>query len=448
MSNSHTSSMTWLPGTECLARFEFKGTTADDLSFRKGDVITIIKATKDPNWYKARNEQGLEGMIPANYVKKREGVKLQTMPWFHGKITREQAEDLLQPREDGLFLVRESTNYPGDYTLCVCFMRKVEHYRVIYEKNKLTIDSEEFFENLTKLVEHYQSEADGLCARLTKSIPKKGGQLNLSVDSNAFIQSGWAINNKDIQLGSCIGAGNFGDVLQGTYQGRKVAIKQVKDNSTAAQAFLAEASVMTTLKHPNLVQLLGVVLGNPLYIVLEFMSKGNLVDYLRSRGRNIITPRHLLKFASDVCNGMAYLEEKKFVHRDLAARNILVSEQDIAKVSDFGLSQEATLNQEGGKFPIKWTAPEALRKKEFSSMSDVWSYGIFMWELYSFGRVPYPRVPLSEVVAHVEKGYRMESPEGCPDYVYMVMKDCWDITPKKRPTFRHIRSQLNHFMSR
>ncbi|XP_013927645.1 PREDICTED: tyrosine-protein kinase CSK-like, partial [Thamnophis sirtalis] len=138
----------------------------------KGVLLTVVSLFQDPNWYKAKNKVGREGIIPANYVQKREGmkpgIKLSLMPWFHGKITREQAERLLYPPETGLFLVRESTNYPGDYTLCVSCEGKVEHYRIIYSSSKLSIDEEVYFENLMQLVEHYTSDADGLCTRLMK----------------------------------------------------------------------------------------------------------------------------------------------------------------------------------------------------------------------------------------------------------------------------------------
>ncbi|XP_022097389.1 tyrosine-protein kinase CSK-like isoform X2 [Acanthaster planci] len=438
----------WSPGTECLAKFNFEGSTADDLSFKKGEIVFITKATKDPNWYRARNEKGQEGMIPANYVQKREGVKRQFMPWFHGKISREKAEELLQPCTDGLFLVRESTNFPGDYTLCVGWMGHVEHYHILYDNNKLTIDEERYFENLTKLVEHYEEDSDGLCSRLIVALAKKG-ELNFSINSDDFVQSGWAINRKNIQLGDLIGKGNFGDVRKGNYMGRKVAIKQLKDDSKAAQTFLAEASVMTKLRHPNLVQLMGVVLPSgqsPLLIVLEFMEKGNLVDYLRSRGRTVIKQPQLLKFAGDVASAMAYLESQNIVHRDLAARNVLISERDIAKVADFGLSKDAAITQQGIKFPIKWTAPEALRKNLFSVKSDVWSFGILIWELYSFGKLPYPKLNLTVVVEHIENGYRMTAPESCPDSIYKIMQQCWDIDPRKRPSFEYIHSQLSGMM--
>jgi len=382
---------------------------------------------------------------PENVImNKKQEVKLHAMPWFHGKISRDQAENLLQPREDGLFLVRESTNFPGDYTLCVCYQGKVEHYRVIYKDNKLTIDEEEFFSNLAELVEHYEKDADGLCTRLERSVAKQG-KTDFFVDRKDFEEAGWIIQEKDLQLKESIGKGEFGDVMLASYRGDKVAVKILKDSSQAAQKFLAEASVMTSLRHPNLVQLLGLVFNDQhqhLYLVTEFMSKGSLVDYLRSRGRLHVTKRDQIKFAYDTCAGMEYLESKKVVHRDLAARNVLVAENGDAKVCDFGLAREEIYNQEGGKFPIKWTAPEALRHSKFSNKSDMWSFGILLWEIYSFGRVPYPRIPLADVVKHVEKGYRMEKPEGCTQEIHDLMRQAWDLNPERRPTFHQVKQQL------
>uniref|UniRef100_A0AAY4DB74 Tyrosine-protein kinase n=1 Tax=Denticeps clupeoides TaxID=299321 RepID=A0AAY4DB74_9TELE len=433
----------WPSGTECLAKYNFKGSTAQDLPFCKGDVLTILSATKDPNWYKAKNSGGQEGTIPANYVQKREGVKsggkLSLMPWFHGKITRDQAERLLYPPETGLYLVRESTNYPGDYTLCVSCDGKVEHYRIIYKDGKLSIDEEEFFENLMQLVEHYTKDADGLCTKLMNPKLMEG----TVAAKDEFSRSGWALDRKELKLLQTIGKGEFGDVNVGEYRGTKVAVKCIKHDATA-QAFVAEASVMTQLRHNNLVQLLGVIVEEKgsLFIVTEYMAKGCLVDYLRSRGRTVIGVDCLLKFSLDVCEAMEYLEANNFVHRDLAARNVLVSEDSIAKVSDFGLTKEASSTQDTAKLPVKWTSPEALREKKFSTKSDVWSYGILLWEIYSFGRVPYPKIPLKDVVPRVEKGYKMEAPDGCPDAVYEVMKLCWTLDPEQRPSFKALRNKL------
>jgi len=222
-------------------------------------------------------------------------------------------------------------------------------------------------------------------------------------------------------------------------------MKEVQTRRTAQ--FLAEATVMTSLQHDNLVCLLGIVLDNQnrtMKIVTEFMSKGSLLEYLRSRGRQYVTKKDQIKFATDACKGMEYLESQNVIHRDLAARNILISESDHAKVSDFGLALHNSTFLQSGKLPIKWTAPEALREHAFSSKSDMWSFGVLLWEIYSFGRVPYPRIPLADVVKHVEKGYKMEAPEGCPKSIYDVMKKAWNLEVDKRPSFKDVRKTLEN----
>lgn len=443
---SHTTARgSWAPGTEVVALYAFSGTSSEDLPFAKNEQLTIVRPTNDPNWVMACNREAGKGMIPTSYVKPvcKKEVKLNSRAWFHGKISREQAESHLNPREDGLFLVRESTNFPGDYTLCVCFEGKVEHYRVIYKDNKLTIDEDEYFDQLTKLVEHYQQDADGLCTQLKRSVPKQGCREYDVEPVKAFQDAGWSINQQELEMFDSIGKGEFGDVLLGEWKGTKVAVKRLKDSSKAAQGLLDEACLMTSLKHNNLVNMLGLVFqDNCILLVTEYMSKGSLVEYLRSRGRLHVTKRDQINFACDTCKGMEYLESMAVVHRDLAARNVLISEEGVAKVCDFGLAHDMKVKLDGVKFPIKWTAPEALRHSKFSNKSDMWSFGILLWEIYAFGRVPYPRIPLADVMKHVEKGYRMEAPDDCPPEVYKLMKEAWDLDPQKRPNFHEVLKRL------
>ncbi|XP_019866382.2 tyrosine-protein kinase CSK-like isoform X2 [Aethina tumida] len=351
-------------------------------------------------------------------------------PWFHGKISRDDAEYLLvqSKKTDGLFLIRESTNFPGDYTLCVCFQEKVEHYRVKRQQGKITIDDEEFFSNLQELIEHYKKDADGLCTKLVKPL----------------INDLCIIPEHELQIKEPIGKGEFCEVKLGYWKKNKVAVKVLNDSSEA------EAILMKSLHHENLVNLLGIVRRkDQIYLITEFMSKGSLVDYLRSRGRQHVTKKDQINFAFDTSSGMEYLEKMHVVHRDLAARNVLIAENGRAKVSDFGLARrDNTAASESAKLPIKWTAPEALKQNKFSNKSDMWSFGILLWEIYSFGRVPYPRIPLADVVKHVEKGYKMESPEGCPSEVYDIMRQAWDLDPEKRPYFRDVKNKLHQLMTK
>uniref|UniRef100_A0A8C6ZSV5 Tyrosine-protein kinase n=1 Tax=Nothoprocta perdicaria TaxID=30464 RepID=A0A8C6ZSV5_NOTPE len=411
---------------------------AQELAFHKGDLITIIEAVEGKGWYRAKhNDTGEEGLLAASALRERGAIrvnpKLSLMPWFHGKISGVQAVQELQPPEDGLFLVRESIRHPGDYVLCVSFAKEVIHYRVIYEENTLSIDNEQRFYNLIDMIEHYMKEQGAICTKLVKPKPKSG----MKSAEDELAKAGWLLNLQHLTLGDRIGQGEFGDVLQGEYMGQKVAVKNIKCDVTA-QAFLAE----TAVRHKNLVRLLGVILHNGLYIVMEFMSKGNLVNFLRTRGRAVIQTRQLLQFSLDVAQGMDYLESKKLVHRDLAARNILISEENVAKVSDFGLARVNPKGTDTTLLPVKWSAPEALKHNKFSSKSDVWSYGILLWEVFSFGRAPYPKLSLKEVTEMLEQGYRMEAPEDCPATVYMLMRSCWELEPGKRPSFKKLTEKL------
>lgn len=454
MSNSHlaNSSRKFHIGTECVAQHDFNGKNDNDLPFKKGDLIKIQKATVDPNWYIAqRVSDGRSGIIPINYVQERRALHLHEMPWFFGKITRDKAESLLQPREVGLFLVRESTHYIGDYTLCVVSPAnnlKVEHYRITCKRDQYTIDEDTFFPTLMDLVKHYEEGADGLCTRLVKPLTS-----NSTVSSDAWKESfqkeGWAVAIENVHFEEKIGMGEFGEVYKGTYEGSQVAIKMLKDDTHAAQSFLREASVMTTLRHRNLVVLTGISFKDKeIIIITEFCSKGSLVNYLRSRGRAVIKQEEQLSFARDVCAGMQYLECKKLVHRDLAARNVLLTEDSrsqylLAKVSDFGLAKDVVEQKiDNEKFPVKWTAPEAIQEKKFSTKSDVWSFGILLWEIFSFGRNPYPRISSNDVLQKVLSGYRMSKPEQCPTNVYDVMLACWNLSPDRRPSFEHLVSML------
>uniref|UniRef100_A0A8C6T8D6 Tyrosine-protein kinase n=1 Tax=Neogobius melanostomus TaxID=47308 RepID=A0A8C6T8D6_9GOBI len=426
--------------TQCVAKKDHKKPKPGELSYCRGDIITVIKNMTDGISFARLNSTGEEGLINANDMRERKAIRvdpsLSLMPWFHGRMSGSEAACELQPPEDGLFLVRESIRHPGDYVLCISVSGNVMHYRVIYQ-DKLTIDNHQYFYNLIDMIEFYSKNKGSIATQLFKPKPKTGtksAKLELS-------KTGWLLDIAKLTLGEIIGEGEFGTVYAGHYIDQKVAVKTIKCDVTA-QAFLRETAVMTKLQHKNLVRLLGVILDQGLRIVTEFMEKGNLVNLLRSRGRTIVRVGQLLQYALDVCEGMEYLESEKLVHRDLAARNVLVSDNNVAKVSDFGLTKVGSKTSDNARMPIKWTAPEVLKKGTSSTKSDVWSYGILLWEIFSYGRQPYPKLTVTEVREMVEAGYRMEAPEDCPAELYSMMRVCWDREPRRRPTFHKLRHKL------
>ncbi|TKS74604.1 Megakaryocyte-associated tyrosine-protein kinase [Collichthys lucidus] len=398
--------MSWAAGTQCVAKGDNKKPKHGELAYHKGDIITIVDTSTKKGYYKAKhNTTGEEGLINSTNVREREALRvdpsLSLMPWFHGKISGPEAVCKLQPAEDGLYLVRESIRHPGDYVLCVSVSGEVIHYRVIYQDNKLTIDNMQYFYNLIDMIEFYSKNKGSIATTLLKPKQKQGtksAELELS-------KTGWLLDITKLKLGENIGEGEFGAVYEGEYMGQRVAVKTIKCDVTA-QAFLQETTVMTKLQHKNLVRLLGVILHKGLHIVTELMTK-----------------------------------------RFWQARNVLVSDDNVAKVSDFGLTKVDSKVSDNAKLPVKWTAPEALKKEKFSTKSDVWSYGVLLWETFSYGRQPYPKMSLKEVKERVEGGYRMESPEECPPGVYSLMRICWEQEPRKRPTFHKLREKLEREMA-
>ncbi|XP_056398127.1 ephrin type-A receptor 8 isoform X1 [Hyla sarda] len=259
-----------------------------------------------------------------------------------------------------------------------------------------------------------------------------------------------------IKIEKIIGSGEFGEVCYGRLKlpGKReipVAIKTLKVgyNEKQRRDFLSEASIMAQFDHPNVIHLEGVVTrGKLTMIVTEYMENGSLDAFLRSRDGHF-TIIQLVGILRGISSGMKYLSDLGYVHRDLAARNILVNSNLVCKVSDFGLSRileddpDAAYTTTGGKIPIRWTAPEAITYRKFSSASDVWSYGIVMWEVLAYGERPYWNMTNRDVINSVEEGYRLPAPMGCPTALHQLMLDCWQRDRNERPRFSLIVSILD-----
>lgn len=246
-----------------------------------------------------------------------------------------------------------------------------------------------------------------------------------------------------------LGAGQFGEVWMGYYKNtKKVAIKTLKEGTMAPEAFLQEANLMKQLQHERLVRLHAVVTKEPILIITEFMINGCLLDFLKKDEGKKQKVTKLIDMSAQIAEGMAYIEKKNYIHRDLRAANILVNETLHCKIADFGLAriiESEYTAQEGAKFPIKWTAPEAINFGTFSIKSDVWSFGILLTEVVTYGRIPYPGMTNPEVIRSLERSYRMPRPDGCPEELYEIMLMCWKQKPEDRPTFDFLQNTLNDF---
>ncbi|XP_074655929.1 ephrin type-A receptor 7-like [Tubulanus polymorphus] len=257
------------------------------------------------------------------------------------------------------------------------------------------------------------------------------------------------IDASHITIESVIGGGEFGDVCKGklripTHMEMTVAIKTLKPGASEKNRldFLTEASIMGQFEDANVIALEGVVTkSHPIMIVTEYMENGSLDSFLRNNDGQF-TVMQLVGMLRGIASGMKYLSEMGYVHRDLAARNILANENLVCKVADFGLSREiesddtdGAYTTKGGKIPVRWTAPEAIAYRKFTSASDVWSYGVVMWEVMSYGERPYWNWSNQDVIKAVEKGYRLPPPMDCPEAIHQLMLDCWQKERSHRPKF-------------
>uniref|UniRef100_A0A8C6VV24 Tyrosine-protein kinase n=1 Tax=Nothobranchius furzeri TaxID=105023 RepID=A0A8C6VV24_NOTFU len=362
---------------------------------------------------------------------------LAEQEWYHGAIPRTEAQELL--RQQGDFLVRESHGKPGEYVLSVFSDEQRRHFIIQYADSQYRFEGTGF-STIPQLIEHHFSTQ--------QVITKKSGVVLLKP---VIKDKKWILNHEDVVLGELLGKGNFGEVFKGTLLRDKmlVAVKTCKEDLPPELKirFLSEARILKQYDHPNIVKLIGVCTQRqPIYIVMELIPGGDFLSFLRKKKEDL-KMKQLLRFAVDAAAGMAYLESKNCIHRDLAARNCLVGDNNVLKISDFGMSRQeddGVYSSSGLKqIPIKWTAPEALNYGRYSSESDVWSYGVLLWETFSLGVCPYPGMTNQQAREQVEKGYRMTCPQRCPDEVYKVMQRCWQYNPEERPKFLELQRDLS-----
>ncbi|XP_062832053.1 fibroblast growth factor receptor 3 isoform X3 [Anolis carolinensis] len=289
----------------------------------------------------------------------------------------------------------------------------------------------------------------------------------------------WELARSCLTLGKPLGEGCFGQVVMAEAMGINkekpnkpitVAVKMLKDDATDKDLsdLISEMEMMKMIgKHKNIINLLGACTQDgPLYVLVEYASKGNLREYLRARRppgmdysfdtcklpEEQLTFKDLVSCAYQVARGMEYLASQKCIHRDLAARNVLVTEDSVMKIADFGLARDVhnidyykkTTN---GRLPVKWMAPEALFDRVYTHQSDVWSFGVLLWEIFTLGGSPYPGIPVEELFKLLKEGHRMDKPANCTHDLYMIMRECWHAVPSQRPTFKQLVEDLDRVLT-
>ncbi|XP_061784123.1 tyrosine-protein kinase FRK [Nerophis lumbriciformis] len=437
-----------------VALYSYSARTEQDLSFNAGDILEVMDTTAE-DWWLAKALTGISatshGYIPANYVVPVQSIDAE--PWYFPETKRVDAEKMLVfgKNRSGAFLVRKCETQKGDLSISLLNQGRVKHYIIRRTaEGHYFVSRTKVFETLKMLVQHYSRQADGLCVRLGEPCKKIEAPQTIGLSYNTVDQ--WEIDRKSIKLLHKLGAGQFGEVYEGLWNDTtSVAVKTLKPGTMDPQDFLREAQIMKKLRHAKLIQLYAVcTLEEPIYIITELMKNGSLLEYLQKNKDATLQLSDQIEMAAQVASGMAFLELQNYIHRDLAARNVLVGENNICKVADFGLARvfqndPVYAAREGTKLPVKWTAPEAIRSNIFTIKSDVWSFGILLYEIMTFGKMPYPDMSNYQVLQSVPQGYRMPRPPNCPKEMYGIMMDCWKDDEHERSTFETLQWKLEEF---
>ncbi|MBN3287648.1 SRMS kinase, partial [Polyodon spathula] len=430
------------------ALYDFTARSEEELTVKEGDKLSVIE--KQGEFVLAKKLSGsLEsGLVPATYVTLIQD-EFANNPWYFGNVSRKDAEKLLMSpvNKPGAYLVRISESNSDEYSLSVRNETQPNHFRIYRtHTGDYYIAQNKHFPSLDELINYYQSHWKSLGVLLGQPCTQQKEQ---------FDGDFWERPREEFVLQEKLGEGHYGEVWSGVWKKTKkmVAIKMLKQEDMKQDEFVKEVQALKSLHHPKLIELYAICTrGEPVYIVTELMSKGNLLVYLNSaEGRQLLLA-HLVYMASQVAEGMAYLEDRKIVHRDLAARNVLVGDNLVCKVADFGLARiikdDVYSVSASTKIPVKWTAPEATSFHKFSVKSDVWSFGVLLYEIVTYGKMPYEGMTNKEVINMLNKGYRLPCPENCPITIYKIMLDCWKDTGMERPSFHALRSQLEAIYSK
>ncbi|KAK9515245.1 hypothetical protein VZT92_025906 [Zoarces viviparus] len=437
-------------GSVYKALWPFESRHPDELSFQEGDLFSVTHRSGD--WWTARkietNGRVLEtGIVPQNYLERAESLQMQQ--WYFGKMNRFEAQGHLlgSGNAHGAFLIRQSEKDDVGHVLSVRSSTQVKHFKVLKtDDGSFYVAYNHRFSSLIDLVEFYC--ANSLNNTVTLGNPCKR-KKPATPDLNHFTVDEWELPKDEFTLEEKLGTGCFAEVYRGRWKNHiNVAIKIIKsDSELNHHEFQREVQILKGLRHRHLISLFAICTASaPYYIITELMEKGSLLSFLRGpegHNQDIAT---FIDMGAQVADGMSYLEEQNSIHRDLAARNVLVGEHYICKVADFGLARvikEPFYITDDKKMPYKWSAPEAVSHGKFSNKSDVWSFGVLLYEILTYGGAPYPAYTNQETYQQVTNGYRMPAPPNCPDSLYNIMLNCWSAEADDRPDFKSLKVKLD-----
>ena len=370
-------------------------------------------------------------------------ILLSNYRWFFGKMDSSTAKNFVMTSSNqlGSFLVRQNKE-TGVFSVTIRDQDKPRHYHIHKQENGMLYVSQQCsFRSISDLVQHHSNNADGLFTALAKPC----------------IVPHCITDQAEVTYDEKLTIGQFSEAWKGVWKGKAIVVNKITPGSVSSLDLLDKCAYLKTMNHENLIQFYAMYMNSEPYLVItERTLNGSLKEYLPSEGKGL-KMAELIKISEQVASAMSYLEGRNCIHQDLAAKNIMIDVNDeetfpircklslypyIHKLSEYG----AFYDLPAGTVPIRWSSKEAIMKNQINIKSNVWSFGIFIWEIIHYCRsYPYPEISEAGVLEKLKQGYRMPRPLGCPEELYELMCDCWKEDASSRPTFETLHWQLRDF---
>ncbi|XP_061405279.1 tyrosine-protein kinase SRK3-like [Lethenteron reissneri] len=432
-----------------VALRDFESPESNVLSVAEGALVEVLDCDVAAGWWWCRTGGGAggeterDGFLPTSLVAPIDSVEAQD--WYFGTLSRFESSSRLLRNPVGTFLVRDGgvgQEHTHVYTLSVLVAPgEVKNYRVHRSAEGFYIRRGKAYPSVQELLLHYHARDGKQLPVLTQPCAKEV-QSDVMSPHPKWAEC-WKVNPSHLHRVRTLGKGQSGEVWKGVYQERyHVAVKTLHPGLPVEELH-REAQIMKTLSHENLLRLYAVCVHEGRVSLITELMRGDLQAFLRSEEGRGLHLCELLHLGAQVSSGMEYLAERGFVHRDLAARNVLVDASLRCCIGDFSLALAHTQSSPMVKIPTRWTAPEGLTGQCFTTKSDVWSFGVLLYEIFTFGRRPYSHIRNNrDVQVAVLSGYRLPQPARCPPPVYATMVECWSECEEARPCFSVLRERL------